>query len=159
VPLGIALLRGLSAGQLRVGTGVFLIVYALYGLLRPTLPQFKHSGAAADGAVGVFGGILGGATGLAGIVVTIWSGLRGWPKDEQRAVFQPAGVATFAMIAVWLGGAGMVAPDTLWLFALGLPAVLAGTWAGLKLYGRLDENGFRKVVLALLLISGATLVI
>jgi hypothetical protein len=63
------------------------------------------------------------------------------------------------MIALWLGGAGMVATDTFWLFALGLPAVLAGTWAGLRLYGRLDESGFRKVVLVLLLVSGATLVI
>jgi len=159
VPLGIALLRLLSPGELRVGTGVFLIAYAAYGLLRPTLPQFKRSGAAADATVGVAGGILGGATGLAGIVVTIWSGLRGWPKDEQRAVFQPTGVATFAMIAAWLGGAGMVAGDTLMLFAVGLPAVLAGTWAGLQLYGKLDESGFRKVVLALLLVSGATLVI
>jgi uncharacterized membrane protein YfcA len=158
VPLGVELLRWLSPGALRVGTGIFLIVYALYGLLRPTLPQFKQSGAVADTTVGVAGGILGGATGLAGIVVTIWSGLRGWPKDEQRAVFQPTGVATFVMIALWLGGAGMVAGDTLMLFAIGLPAVLAGTWVGLKLYGRLDESGFRKVVLVLLLISGATLV-
>jgi len=159
VPLGIELLRWLSPGALRLGTGIFLIAYALYGLLRPTLPQFKHSSAGADAAVGVAGGILGGATGLAGILVTIWSGLRGWPKDEQRAVFQPTGVATFAMIALWLGGAGMVAPDTLWLFAIGLPAVLAGAWTGLRLYGRLDEGGFRKVVLALLLVSGATLLI
>jgi uncharacterized membrane protein YfcA len=159
VPFGVELLRWLSPGALRVGTGVLLIVYALYGLLRPTLPQFKQSGATADAAVGVAGGILGGATGLAGIVVTIWSGLRGWPKDEQRAVFQPTGVATFAMIALWLGGAGMVASGTLMLFAIGLPAVLAGTWAGLKLYGRLDEGGFRKVVLVLLLASGATLVV
>jgi len=159
VPLGVALLRWLSAGQLRVGTGVFLIVYALYGLLRPTLPQFKQSGAAADTGIGVANGILGGATGFAGIVVTIWSGLRGWPKDEQRAVFQPNGVVTFVMIALWLGGAGMVATDTALLFVIGLPAVLAGTWAGLQLYGKLDESGFRKAVLALLLLSGASLVI
>jgi hypothetical protein len=159
VPLGVALLRWLSAGELRVGTGIFLIVYSLYGLLRPTLAQFKQSGSVADLGVGVANGLLGGATGFAGIVVTVWSGLRGWPKDEQRAVFQPTGVATFVMIGLWLGGAGMVATDTLWLFAIGLPAVLAGTWAGLRLYGKLDESGFRKVVLALLLVSGATLLI
>jgi len=99
------------------------------------------------------------ATGLAGIVVTIWSGLRGWPKDEQRAVFQPVGVVTFAMIAVWLGGVGLVPSDTILLFTIGLPAILAGMWAGLKLYGKLNEAGFRKIVLALLLISGATLVL
>jgi hypothetical protein len=159
VPLGVELLRWLSPGTLRVATGVFLIVYALYGLLRPTLPQFKQSAAATDAAVAVVGGTLAGATGFAGILVTIWSGLRGWTKDEQRAVFQPNGIATFVMIALWLGGAGMVATDTLWLFALGLPAVLAGTWTGLKLYGRLDESGFRRVVLVLLLVSGATLLI
>jgi len=159
VPLGVTLLRWLSPSELRVGTGVFLIAYALYGLLRPTLPEFKQGGGGADATVSVAGGILGGATGLAGIVVTIWCGLRGWPKDEQRAVFQPAGVATFVMIALWLGGAGMVASDTLMLFVVGLPAVLGGAWVGLKLYGRLDEGGFRKVVLVLLLVSGATLVV
>jgi hypothetical protein len=31
-------------------------------------------------------------------------------------------------------------------------------WAGLKLYGRISGAGFRKVVLALLLISGVPLV-
>jgi uncharacterized membrane protein YfcA len=43
------------------------------------------------------------------------------------------------------------------LFLIGLPALLLGTWAGLKLFGRLDEAGFRKVVLVLLLTSGVTL--
>jgi hypothetical protein len=36
--------------------------------------------------------------------------------------------------------------------------LLAGTWLGLKLYGHLDEAGFRKLVLALLLVSGLALV-
>jgi uncharacterized membrane protein YfcA len=159
VPLGVELLRWVAPAHLRAGIGIVLIAYSLYGLLRLALPDFKSGGSAADGAVGFFGGVLGGATGLAGILVTIWSGLRGWPKDEQRAVFQPAGVATFAMIAAWLGGTGMVARDIMTLFAVGLPAVLAGTWVGLKLYGKLDETGFRRVVLALLLVSGATLIV
>jgi uncharacterized membrane protein YfcA len=41
---------------------------------------------------------------------------------------------------------------------IGLPVLLAGTWVGLRLYARLDEAGFRKVVLGLLLISGLGLV-
>ncbi len=159
VPLGVALLRLVSPAHLRVATGVILIAYSLYGLLRPQLPDMKTSGRAADATVGLFGGVLGGATGLAGILVTIWSGLRGWPKDEQRAVFQPTGVATFVMIGLWLGGSGVAVGNAVVLFAIGLPAVLAGTWAGLRLYGRLDEAGFRKIVLGLLLVSGATLIL
>src|SRR5262249_20406238 len=108
-------------------------------------------------AVGFLNGILGGMTGLAGILVTIWSGLRGWPKDEQRAVFQPVGVAIFAMSALWLGVRGMATAEAVRLFLIGLPVLLAGTWLGLKLYGRLDEAAFRRVVLILLLISGVAM--
>jgi hypothetical protein len=68
-------------------------------------------------------------------------------------------VAIFLMSAVWIGASGAVTPDTVKLFLLGLPALLAGTWLGLKLFGRLDEAAFRKVVLALLLGSGAVLML
>jgi uncharacterized protein len=103
--------------------------------------------------------VLGAMTGFAGILVTIWCGLRGWPKDVQRATFQPVGVAIFAMSAVWLGGSGSVSADTVKLFLIGLPVLLVGTWTGLRLYGRLDEAQFRKVVLVLLLISGVVLLV
>ena len=102
-PLGVQLLGWVSATHLRLGVGVVLITYGAYGLLRPNLPSFAGASRFIDALVGLFGGVLGGATGLAGIVVMIWSGLRGWSKDEQRAVFQPAGVANFAMIALWIG--------------------------------------------------------
>ena len=97
--------------------------------------------------------MLGGATGLAGIAAVIWCSLRGWTPPEQRATFQPAGVAVFAMTAAWLGGANMVGADTLWLFLLGLPALALGTWVGLKLFGKLDDQAFRRIVLILLLLG------
>jgi uncharacterized membrane protein YfcA len=102
--------------------------------------------------------VIGGATGLAGIVTVIWTGMRGWSRDEQRAVFQPTGVASFLMIIAAFGGIGLITFDTVRLFLLGLPALLVGTWLGWMLYGKLDEGAFRKVVLVLLLVSGVTLV-
>ena len=62
------------------------------------------------------------------------------------------------MTGIWLGGTGLVDFETLRLFVIGLPLLLAGTWVGLRLYARLDEAGFRKVVLGLLLISKLGLV-
>lgn len=156
-PLGVQLLSWVSATHLRLGVGAVLIAYAAFGLVRPNLPNFAGASRFIDALVGFFGGVLGGATGLAGIVVMIWSGMRGWPKDEQRAVFQPAGVANFAMIALWIGGVGALDRDTMVLFATGLPAILAGLWIGFVLYRKIDEAGFRKIVLILLLVSGVTL--
>jgi hypothetical protein len=38
-----------------------------------------------------------------------------------------------------------------------LPTLAGGLWLGLRLYGRLDEQAFRKLILVLLLVSGASL--
>jgi uncharacterized membrane protein YfcA len=111
-----------------------------------------------DMAVGLLSGMLGAMTGFAGILVVIWCQMRGWPRDVQRGVFQPASVALLAMCAAAFGVSGSVAPHTMYLFLIGLPVLAAGTWAGFQLYGRLDDDGFRRIVLILLLVSGVPLI-
>src|ERR1700688_1610244 len=155
VPVGVAILGWANPAHVRASIGVFLVLYSLYALFRPKMASVTAGGATADAGVGFLNGVLGGITGLAGILVTIWSGLRGWPKDQQRAIFQPVAVAIFAMSAAWLGIKGVVSAATIRLFLFGLPALLAGTWLGMKLYGRLDETAFRRVVLTILLVTPA----
>ena len=75
------------------------------------------------------------------------------------ATFQPVAVAIFAMSAAWLGARVAISAETIRLFLFGLPALLAGTWLGLKLYGQVNETTFRKIVLSLLLLSGAALIV
>ena len=159
VPVGVSILTWANPAHVRAGVGAFLVLYSLYALLRPTIAPVKAGGAAVDAGVGFLNGVLGGITGLAGILVTIWCGLRGWPKDVQRTVFQPVAVAIFLMGALWIGVRGAITADTIKLFVIGLPALFAGTWLGLKLYGRLNEAAFRKVVLVLLLVSGVVLIV
>ena len=159
VPLGIELLRWAVPSAARVGVGAVLVLFSLYNLFRPQLGSTARLSGVADGVVGIVNGVLGGATGLAGIAAVVWCSMRGWTAPEQRAVFQPSGVAVFAMTAAWLGVANMISGDTLWLFLLGLPAIALGTWVGLRLFGRLDDAGFRRIVLVLLFLSGLSLVI
>ena len=159
VPLGAGLLRWTMPPNLRMAVGALLVAFSLWNLFRPNLGSMARAGAVADGAVGVFNGLIGGATGLAGIAAVIWCSLRGWPPAEQRAVFQPSGVAVFLMTGLWLGGTGMIGPDTMELFLIGLPALALGTWVGLKLFGKLNDAAFRRVVLVLLLLSGLSLLI
>ena len=159
IPAGVAALRWASPVYLRIGVGLLLVLFSLYNLARPKLPQVKEAGRLADGAVGVLNGVIGGATGLAGIVTVVWTSMRGWSRDEQRAVFQPTGVASFIMIILAFGGIGIITFDTVRLFLLGLPALAVGTWLGWMLYGKLDEAAFRRVVLVLLLLSGIALTV
>ena len=159
VPVGVVLLRAVPAAGARVGMGVILVAFSIYSLMQPKLPHFSNAGKLADAAIGVASGIVGGSTGLAGILAVMWCTLRGWPKDEQRGVFQPVAVFIFILTALWLGVSGSIDSPIVFLYLLGLPSLLAGTWIGLKLYGRINETIFRRIVLALLLASGLSLIV
>jgi uncharacterized membrane protein YfcA len=78
VPVGITLLTWANPHSVRVGVGIFLVLYSLYAFFRPALKPVTSGGAVADACVGFINGVLGGVTGLAGILATIWSGLRGY---------------------------------------------------------------------------------
>src|SRR6516164_9830286 len=148
VPIGVSILTWANPAHVRAVIGVLLVLYSLYALSRRATKPITAGGTAADAGVGFLNGIL----------VTIWCGVRGWPKDEQRTTFQPVAVAIFVMSAAWLGGTNLISADTIWLFLYGLPFLFAGTWLGMKLYGCINETTFRTVVLVLILISGAALI-
>lgn len=157
VPIGAGLLTVIDPAAVKTGMGVLLTLYGIYGLARPALtaPRPRLS---ADLGVGFANGLIGGLTGLGGVLVTLWYQAKGWPKDVQRAVFQPVLFVVLTLSAGSLAVAGAMTAETVKLYLLGLPALLAGTWVGFRLYGRLDEAGFRKVILLLLLLSGLSLV-
>lgn len=159
IPLGAEILRDVPADPLRAGVGVFIVLYCVQALARPKWSVGAWGGRAADGGVGFLGGVLGGATGLGAILQALWCAARGWPKDEQRATFQPVALGTFLMTLLWFGGIGVIDEATVWLFAAGVPAMAAGNWLGLKWYARLGETEFRRVVLGLVLLSGLALVL
>lgn len=158
VVLGVFLVRWVQPAHMRTAIGVFLVLYAAWNLLRPALKPVRSS-TVIDMGIGFLSGILGMTAGFAGILIVIWCTMRGWPKDIQRGVFQPASVGMMAMCAAALGVTGSISMNTVYLFLIGLPALAAGTWAGFALYGRLDEANFRRVMLILLLVSGLPLIV
>src|SRR4029077_6649349 len=76
VPAGVTILTWANPAHVRMGIGAFLVLYSLYALFRPAISPVKAGGATADAGIGFLNGVLGGITGLAGILVTIWCGLR-----------------------------------------------------------------------------------
>ena len=158
-PLGVALLGRLDDATVRLLVGAFLVGYSVLMLLMRNPPVIAGGGQAADGAVGLIGGIMGGFAGLSGALPTVWCNLRNWPKDEQRGVYQPFIVAMQGLSLATLAASGGVGKDTWIAFAICLPALLLGALAGLKLYARIDDKGFRRIVLSLLLLSGAVLLV
>ena len=101
---------------------------------------------------------MGGLGGLTGPAPTLWCALRGWDRDTQRAVFQSFNLVMQTVIMAAYVATGTIGVATLWLFAIVLPAMLVPTLAGARLYRRLSDAGFQRLVLWLLTASGAILV-
>jgi uncharacterized membrane protein YfcA len=158
VPIGVGILAYLNPAWLRFGVGVLLVLYTVYGLTRPAIGPLKI-GTGPDIAIGIANGMLGGLTGLGGVISTISCQWRGWSKEVQRAVFQPVLFIAFVVISLSQAVAGSVTRETLALYAWGAPFMIAGLWFGFKLFGKINDETFRKVVLVLLLFAGLSLVV
>lgn len=158
IPIGTVLLTYSDPAYLRACAGLLLVIYGLYGLMQPTVKPIP-SNAAIDTGIGFANGILAGLTGLPGFIITICCQLRGWKKDFQRAVFQPVLLAAIIGNLISLAVARAITAETVRVYLIGLPAMLAGLWVGFRLYGKLDDAAFRKLILVFLLLAGLGLVL
>lgn len=74
-------------------------------------------------------------------------------------MFQPVLFIAFVMISITQAAAGSFTRDTLTLYAVGVPFMVSGLWIGFKLFGKINDETFRKTVLVLLLFAGLSLIV
>ena len=80
-------------------------------------------------------------------------------NGQLRGIVQPFIFLMQIATLVYFSKLGILGSATLTTYFWCLPAVVAGTWLGLRLFDRIDDTKFRRVVLIFLLISGVTLVL
>jgi len=154
LPLGIWILPRLDVPLFQVFLGSLLVVMCPLMFFAHRLPRVTHGGRAADAAAGMMGGAMGALGGFTGVVPTLWCTLRGFDKDVQRSVIQNFNLAMLAVTFTSYVATGIARRDMLPLFAIVAPAMLVPSLLGARLYLKLGETGFRKVVLGLLTASG-----
>lgn len=155
VPLGILALKALPERAILLVLGLIMVSYALYALLNLKLPELR--GAAWAYGAGFLAGILGGAYNTSGPPVIVYGNCRGWQPDEFKANLQGF---FFVSSLVVTGGhlLGGNLTGEVWRYALWcLPVIAAGVVAGVWLSGRISVQAFRKLVLGMLVILGASL--
>ena len=162
IGLGLYFIKLLDENILRHCLGIFLIVYSIYALSATDtsrlLPKRWHG--ALGAGVGIVGGLCSAlfGAGAGPIYVVYFDILR-----LEKAVFR----ATMSAV-VLLGGAARIAGyesfgfyghSTIALLAVGLPLVIVGSWLGDRLVYRLSARSYSRLVAALMLFSGVTLLI
>lgn len=151
-------LRNADTHILRVAFGVFVSLYAAYMLFRPTVTRSGETASKRRIAlIGFGGGLIGGLTAMPGAIPTIWCDMRGMPKSDQRGLVQPF-IAIMQLFALGLllerhSLSAKVVVD----LAISIPALFAGSILGLVAFRNINEGGFRKTILVVLLFSGVSL--
>lgn len=159
VPVGVLLLHQIDPRGFKLAVGVILVVWCPAMLLAGTVPRISAGGRWADAAAGWVGGVMGGLGGLTGPAPTLWCALRGWDRDAQRAVFQSFNFSMQAVTMAAYAASGVIGGGTVRLFAIVAAAMVIPTLVGTRLYGRVGEAAFRRLILLLLTASGAVLVV
>ena len=159
VPIGVALLRYIDPRMFKASVGLLLVVWCPAMLMANGLPRIAWGGRKADVMIGWVGGVMGGLGGLTGPAPILWTTLRGWDRSTQREVFMVFNLSMSGLTMCAYVVSGVIPRAAIPLFAVMVPAMLLPSLAGYRLYHRVSDVTFRRVVLGILTISGAILII
>ncbi len=159
LPLGLLLLQTVDARSFRLAVGTLLALWCPLMLLSSRLPKLRHGGRAADALAGIGGGLMGPLGGLTGAIPTLWCTLRGWGRDEQRAVIQNFNLAMLTVTNLAYLQRGLITREHLPAMALVAGALLLPALLGMRVYVGISALAFRNIVLSLLTASGVAMVV
>jgi uncharacterized membrane protein YfcA len=157
IPLGNLLLNRLDPNWFKLVLGSLLVVCCSAMLATARLPKITSGGKPADAGVGLLGGVMAPLSGFSGLAPALWATLRGYNKDEHRAVLQNFNLAVLSATLALNVRSGRIRAD-MWpqMAVVAGAMVLPALW-GSKIYVGMTAGAFRKVVLWLLVLAGAVM--
>jgi uncharacterized protein len=157
IPLGLMLLMCSEQQWVKLILALVIVLFAVYSLSRPHLPQLQTDSKRWLAICGFFAGVLGGAYGMNGPPLAIYGTMRGWSPQQFRATLQgyflPAsllGMGGYLLKGLW-------SHECTHYFLITLPAAIPAIWLGRVANHRLPTEQFRKYVYAGLIIIGVVL--
>ena len=157
IPTGLLILTMTDPSIFKTTVGFILVIFSIWKFKsKDILINFK-SNPTLDKFIGFISGILGGFAALGGILPTIWVSLQRLPKDTQRGTYEPFIFITSIAAVISFYFAGFLTLDIFYNFLKAFPALMIGSWIGIKIYALINEALFRQVILGLILLAGLVL--
>ncbi len=156
---GVTLLVNLPRGAATMALGIFVLLFALYSLLRNPETHRVVSSRWAWFA-GLTGGITSTIFGAGGPPYAMYLSQRGLTKEQFRATLGLATLTSISIRTIAFLVTGILLDPKVWLYAVFVvPAGLAGIWAASHLFRRMSRELLMRAVAFMLLASGASLII
>jgi len=156
-PLGVWVLAAAPASLLNRLIGAMLVIVVVLEFTG-RLPK-RVNGRWWSVVAGVLSGLLGGAVGLPGPPVIVYATASGWAPRTFKANVQAFYIVNQGIIVAGYAFAGLLTWNVLRLSAIYFVPALAGLAVGMSLFARVDPVRFRRLVFAVLLVSGVLLLV
>ncbi len=158
VSLGMIFLNWINTNELRIVLAVFLMVYAIYSLIKKH--AFIPSNHYLSGIVGVVAGFCSASFNIHGPLVGAYTSKN---KDLSRDGVKDI-IATYMFITgiftvIGHSTAGRVTWEVLSLLILAIPSLVAGLFIGSKIFHNLNIDMVRKMIYVLMFFVGLMLLI
>ena len=159
IPFGMLLLTITDPRVFKASIGIFLVLYVLLMLISSNFSIKVNTDKSIDSFIGLISGLMGGFAALGGLLPTIWVGLQKLPKNTQRGTYEPFIFITSIVAVISFAVAGLYTIQMAYDLLKILPALIIGSWLGVKIYHVLDGEVFRGTILGLILAAGLVLLI
>ncbi len=157
IPTGLLILTMTDPCIFKTTVGFILVIFSIWKFRSKNILINFRSNPTLDKLIGFISGILGGFAALGGILPTIWVNLQRLPKNTQRGTYEPFIFITSIAAVVSFYFAGLLTLDIFYNFLKVFPALVIGSWIGVKIYSFIDEALFRQVILGLIFLAGLVL--
>jgi len=157
IPTGLLILTMTDPSIFKTTVGFILVIFSIWKFRSKNILINFRSNPTLDKLIGFISGILGGFAALGGILPTIWVNLQRLPKNTQRGTYEPFIFITSIAAVVSFYFAGLLTLDIFYNFLKVFPALVIGSWIGVKIYSFIDEALFRQVILGLIFLAGLVL--
>lgn len=149
--VGISMMQGLPTHYLKLGMGIFLFIYALWGLFFEGRQQkIVHRGWGV--VAGFCSTAISSSIGMGGPPTIVYTSLTGWGKDTVKAAIASYFIVSGVLIISMQTYAGIQTKETVMLFAAAAPAVMIGARLGVLASRKIGEFTYRKVLFGMLVV-------
>ncbi len=155
VPIGVYLLNIIDSSALQIFLGAIVLGYALYSIAGPKLPELKSQ--YWDYIFGFIAGVMGGALNTSGPIIVIYASFKQWDSEEFRSNLQGFFMVTNVAILFSHYANGNLDQQFTATLLPALGGMAIAIVVGLIISSRINEGFFRKLVLAVLIVSGIQL--
>lgn len=151
---GVTIMAGTKSDIMVIVLGSLLIIYSVYALVAPRVPEPGRHEKWLSPVSGATGGVLFGMAGLFIVPGLLYLEALRMPRDQFVQALGLTFVTITGTLAVSMTSHALVSWQLAVMSAVGLIPVFAGLWLGRRVRHRISEDGFRRLFFVALIVSG-----